>query len=66
MLEEYKIMFDDIDTLICNKVHGLKIRLANVHGELYYLPCKLLDIGRIGRKTDFKIVVVASTSYIKN
>ena len=32
----YRIIFDDLDNLLCNKVHTWKIGLATIHDGLYY------------------------------
>ena len=37
-IEEYNILFDDIDAYLCHKVDGWRIGLVKVQHGLYYLP----------------------------
>ena len=56
-MNEYQILFDDVNTFPCNKVHGWKIRLAKFHCGLYYIHPTPLSVER---KTDSKVAAVTS------
>ena len=58
-LDEYKILFDDFDTFLCNKVHEWKIGLGRVYHRLYHLPCSSLQYGR---GSDFKTATVVTAT----
>ena len=61
-MDEYKIIFDDVDVFLCNKVQGWRIRLAKVQCGLYYLSHTTLSPHG---ETKFKIATVNNT-YTKN
>ena len=42
-LDEYRIIFDDLDGFLYNKVHSWKAGLAKFHDGLYYLHDTRVD-----------------------
>ena len=57
-MDEYKIIFDDVDAFLCNKFQGWRIGLAEVLYGLYYLSHTTLSPQR---ETKFKITMVTNT-----
>ena len=57
--DEYKIIFDEIDAFLYNKVYRWRIGLAKVHGGLYYLQTMVNSLCT-RKENDSKVVTVAS------
>ena len=46
-MDNFRIIFEDTDAILCNKVHGWKIGLAKVWQGLYHLPSTSPNNGRL-------------------
>ena len=61
-LDEYRIIFDDFDVFLYNKVHGWRTGLAKVHNGLYYIHNTHVDTVK---EVEDKVTVVTTNSVAK-